>query len=177
MALSMEAAEAATQAGGRAPYVEVKQLTKSFGGLAAVSDLTFHVYQNEIFSIIGPNGAGKTTVFNLITGLYQPNSVLLGKSNRFGAALRLVGGRLGLALRKRPQHLLRWLISTLSGMALGALFCLFILTVLIDAAITEEGYLNTAVLICLVVWLVFWPIYSFWQQFVSPVSGTSRLAQ
>jgi branched-chain amino acid transport system ATP-binding protein len=171
MALSMEAAEAATQAGGRAPYVEVKQLTKSFGGLAAVSDLTFHVYQNEIFSIIGPNGAGKTTVFNLITGLYQPNSVLLGKSNRFGAALRLVGGRLGLALRKRPQHLLRWLISTLSGMALGALFCLFILNVLIDAAITEEGYLNTAVLICLVVWLVFWPIYSFWQQFVSPAHG------
>jgi ABC-type branched-subunit amino acid transport system ATPase component len=171
MALSMEAAATATQAGRRAPYLEVKQLTKSFGGLAAVSDLNFHVYQNEIFSIIGPNGAGKTTVFNLITGLYQPNSVLLGKPSRFGAALRLVGGRLRLDLRRRPQHLLRWLISTLSGMVLGALFILFVLNVLIDAAITEESYLPTTILIGLIVWLVFWPSYSFVQQFVRPAHG------
>jgi branched-chain amino acid transport system ATP-binding protein len=171
MALSMEAAATATQAGGRAPYVEVKQLTKSFGGLSAVSDLNFHVYQNEIFSIIGPNGAGKTTVFNLITGLYQPNSSLLGKPNRFGATLRLVGGRLRLDLRRRPQHLLGWLLSTLAGMALGALFILFVLNVLIDSAITEEGYLPTAILICLIVWLVFWPSYSFVQQFVNPAHG------
>jgi branched-chain amino acid transport system ATP-binding protein len=51
----------------------VHDLSISFGGLAALSGLSFAVRDREIFALIGPNGAGKSTVFNLITGLYRPS--------------------------------------------------------------------------------------------------------
>jgi branched-chain amino acid transport system ATP-binding protein len=51
----------------------VEDLSISFGGLAALSGLSFEVRDREIFALIGPNGAGKSTVFNLITGLYRPS--------------------------------------------------------------------------------------------------------
>ena len=54
--------------------LEVRGLTKNFGGLTAVMDLDFDVLEGEILSMIGPNGAGKTTVFNLITGIYPPSA-------------------------------------------------------------------------------------------------------
>ena len=52
--------------------LETEHLTKQFGGLTAVSDVTFRVPERSIVSIIGPNGAGKTTFFNMLTGYYKP---------------------------------------------------------------------------------------------------------
>jgi branched-chain amino acid transport system ATP-binding protein len=54
--------------------LEVRGLTKNFGGLAAVSELDFDVNEGEVLGIIGPNGAGKSTVFNLISGAIPPTS-------------------------------------------------------------------------------------------------------
>ncbi len=56
------------------PLLQLENVTVKFGGLKAVSELSFHVNQGELVGLIGPNGAGKTTVFNLVTGVYQPTS-------------------------------------------------------------------------------------------------------
>lgn len=53
--------------------LEAKNITKRFGGLVAVRDLTLSVDEGEILGMIGPNGAGKTTAFNMISGYYKPN--------------------------------------------------------------------------------------------------------
>jgi branched-chain amino acid transport system ATP-binding protein len=54
------------------PIIEVKDLTKSYGGLVAVNDVSFDVQEHEILSIIGPNGAGKSTIFKLISSFVKP---------------------------------------------------------------------------------------------------------
>ena len=58
----------------QAAVLSLDQLSLSFGGLRAISELDLQVGEREIVSLIGPNGAGKTTVFNVITGVYQPSS-------------------------------------------------------------------------------------------------------
>src|SRR4030042_3542620 len=55
-------------------FFEIKNLSKSFGGLRAVKNLTASIEKGEIVGMIGPNGAGKTTVFNLISGTYLADS-------------------------------------------------------------------------------------------------------
>jgi len=69
-----EGASRSRARGGDDPLIAVERLTKRFGGLLAVDDLTFAVPPGEIYAIIGPNGAGKTTVFNLISGVLRPTA-------------------------------------------------------------------------------------------------------
>jgi len=57
-----------------APVLETRNLTRRFGGLIAVDDLSLTLPGGKLHAIIGPNGAGKTTLFNLISGLLQPNA-------------------------------------------------------------------------------------------------------
>lgn len=62
--------------------LEINGLTRHFGGVAAVKDVSFSVGEGEIFALIGPNGAGKTTVFNMITGMLAPDAgamIFMGK--------------------------------------------------------------------------------------------------
>ncbi|MDK3162043.1 ABC transporter ATP-binding protein [Kamptonema cortianum] len=54
--------------------LEIKGLVKSFGGIRAIRDVSLSIEENSLSSIIGPNGAGKTTLFNLMTGIYKPDS-------------------------------------------------------------------------------------------------------
>jgi len=66
--------------------LELRSISKSFGGLKVISELNLHVDEGEIVSVIGPNGAGKTTLFNLVTGVYGPDEgdILLGGESLLG---------------------------------------------------------------------------------------------
>lgn len=54
--------------------LELKSITKNFGGISALTDVSFQINEGEIFGLIGPNGAGKTTMFNIITNMFAPTS-------------------------------------------------------------------------------------------------------
>ena len=56
------------------PLLEISRVVKRFGGLVATNDVTFSIGEGEIGFIVGPNGAGKTTLFNLISGVFHPDS-------------------------------------------------------------------------------------------------------
>jgi len=78
-----------------APVLTVEGLTKRFGGLLALNDVTMHVPRGQILGLIGPNGAGKTTVFNCLTGVYKPTSGSL-LLHRDGTQIRISG--------RKPEH-------------------------------------------------------------------------
>ena len=82
------------------PVLTVEHLTMRFGGLTAVSDLSFSAGRGDITALIGPNGAGKTTVFNCITGFYRPTEGML--------TLRPPGGGPTHLLERLPGHDITW---------------------------------------------------------------------
>src|SRR3954470_8885383 len=81
-----------TGAAGTDAIYPATNITKAFGGLIAVDDVSFEIPEGKIVSIIGPNGAGKTTFFNILTGLYKPTS---GRLTFMGADVT----------RKRPDEI------------------------------------------------------------------------
>jgi ABC-type branched-subunit amino acid transport system ATPase component/ABC-type branched-subunit amino acid transport system permease subunit len=99
--------------------LEARNLTKGFGGLVAVNDVTFHVRQGAIHAIIGPNGAGKTTLFNLVTGLLKPDAgaVVLDGDDITGAEpWKLVKRGVG---RSFQQTNLFWELSALTNVTIA----------------------------------------------------------
>jgi branched-chain amino acid transport system ATP-binding protein len=63
--------------------LEIKKISKNFGGIQALTDVSFSIEQGEVLGLIGPNGAGKTTMFNMITAMFPPSSgeiVFMGQS-------------------------------------------------------------------------------------------------
>jgi branched-chain amino acid transport system ATP-binding protein len=78
-----------------APLLELKGVSKAFGGLHVIVGLDLVVGEGEIVSLIGPNGAGKTTVFNLITGLYRPDEgeISLGGKSLLGLSAHRITRR------------------------------------------------------------------------------------
>ena len=69
--------------------LEIKNLGISFGGLKAVQDFDITIEKEQLYGLIGPNGAGKTTVFNLLTGVYRPDTgkILLNGNDITGKSI------------------------------------------------------------------------------------------
>lgn len=82
----------------------VDGLTKTFGGVRAVADVSFAVEKGTIHSVIGPNGAGKTTLFNLVTGVYTPTSGKVALDGKDLTALS-TSARAGLGMQRTFQNL------------------------------------------------------------------------
>ncbi|GGG27490.1 metal-dependent hydrolase [Caldovatus sediminis] len=103
-----------------APLLEVEGLSKSFGGLRAVDDVSFHVAPGEILGIIGPNGAGKTTLFNVLNGVLPADAGhawLAGEpitGRKLHAICRLGVGRTFQVVRSFPR------LSLLDNVLIGA---------------------------------------------------------
>lgn len=90
------------------PLYRIENLTKRFGGLVAVSELTMEIREGEILGLIGPNGAGKSTTFNLISGFYKPTTGVLTFDGRVvtGMAPEKIA-RLGMARTFQHGSLMR----------------------------------------------------------------------
>jgi branched-chain amino acid transport system ATP-binding protein len=102
--------------------LETKGVSKRFGGLQAVSDVSFSIREGEILGLIGPNGAGKTTLFNIVNGVYKPDKgriTFAGKDITGVSPYKVV--KLGLA---RTHQIVKPLngMSVLENVTVGACF-------------------------------------------------------
>src|SRR5512136_2695113 len=87
------------------PVLQTEKLTKRYGSLTAVNDLSLEVYEGEVFGFLGPNGAGKTTSINMMCGLLKPDAgqvVVHGQPIHGGSAD--VRARVGVC----PQDIVLW---------------------------------------------------------------------
>ena len=147
MTTAMPAPAPAEAETSRPPLLELWHLNKSFGGLAAVQAVDLHVYPQEIVSIIGPNGAGKTTVFNVLTGLYRPNTT----PNQF-ATLR---ARFATMLRRNPRLLGLWLLFSLIGVAFSPAV-LTVFNFIFEPIVKFENAIGQNTTMAIVLILGFW---------------------
>jgi branched-chain amino acid transport system ATP-binding protein len=104
------------------PILEVRDVTKRFGGLVAVAEVSFAIGEGEILGLIGPNGAGKTTLFNVVNGVYKPDRgavLFAGEDIRGRSPYKVV--QLGLA---RTHQVVRPLneMTLLENVTVGACF-------------------------------------------------------
>jgi branched-chain amino acid transport system ATP-binding protein len=121
--------------------LEVSGISRSFGGLKAVSNLSFAINQNEILGLIGPNGAGKSTTFNLISGYYRPHAGRLTFAGRDITGFKPSKvGRLGL-VRTFQHHSLLADLSVYENILTGTYM------VVRDAAAREQRIRETAELV------------------------------
>ncbi len=120
---------------------ETSGISRSFGGLKAVSNLSFTIRENEILGLIGPNGAGKSTTFNLISGYYRPHAGRLTFAGRDITGYKPSKvGRLGL-VRTFQHHSLLAELSVYENILTGAY--MFVR----DAAAREQRIRETADLV------------------------------
>jgi ABC-type branched-subunit amino acid transport system ATPase component len=105
-----------------APLLELQCVTKAFGGLTVISELDLHVDEGEIVSVIGPNGAGKTTLFNLVTGVYRPDSgdILLAGETLVGLEAHQITER---GIARTFQSLRLFLNMTVKENVMAAAYC------------------------------------------------------
>ena len=105
------------------PLLEVKNITKSFGGIKALNDVSLHVDGGEILGLIGPNGAGKTTLFNVISGVYRCDNgkVLFNEEDITGLEPHIIARKGGM---RTFQHLALWRKSSVMDNMRLALYIL-----------------------------------------------------
>ncbi len=89
------------------PVLEIKNMTKNFGGLRVLDDVSLYVNKGEILGLIGPNGAGKTTLFNVISGVYKCNSgrVLFNGEDITGLKPHVIAKK---GMVRTFQHMVLW---------------------------------------------------------------------